>query len=205
MSADQVPVFQEYMNPILAALRALGGSSSIEALDAKVCEEMGLSPEVLSVRHKADQPGTEVSYRAAWARTCLKFAGLLTNPSRGTWALTEQGVVTAHVDEYALASRYATRAKADPGEANEAVAVTEASISPIAPALQADLQAVYQGLLSRGGVLRAEQALTFYRRFRARFGPDVLGALDGEDLLAAMHGRQTKDSLVYWLEFKDDD
>jgi 5-methylcytosine-specific restriction enzyme B len=205
MSANQVPVFQQYMNPILAALRALGGSARIEALDGKVSEEMGLSPEVLAIRHKADQPGTEVSYRVAWARTYLKFAGLLTNPSRGTWALTEQGVVTTRVDEYALASRYATRAKADPGEATESAAADSGTTSPIAPALQVDLRAVHEALLSRGGVLRTEQALGFYRRFRARFGPDVLGALDGQDLLATMHGRQTKDSLVYWLEFKDDD
>ena len=43
------------------------------------------------------------------------------------------------------------------------------------------------------------------RRFRELFGPDVLAGLDGQNLLDRMHLRGTKDSLVYWLEFKDDD
>ena len=38
-----------------------------------------------------DGPGTEIGYRLAWARTYLKGMGLLTNSSRGVWALTEEG------------------------------------------------------------------------------------------------------------------
>ena len=40
--------------------------------------------------------------------------------------------------------------------------------------------------------------------FRERFPPDRLARLDGVELLEEMHGRTTKDSLVYWLEFKQD-
>ena len=35
--------------------------------------------------------------------------------------------------------------------------------------------------------------------------PGVLTKLDGEDLLETMHAHGNKDSLVYWLEFKNDD
>jgi 5-methylcytosine-specific restriction enzyme B len=45
----------------------------------------------------------------------------------------------------------------------------------------------------------------YYRTFRSRFGPDVLAKLDGEELLETMHTHGNKDSLVYWLEFKNDD
>lgn len=45
----------------------------------------------------------------------------------------------------------------------------------------------------------------FYKNFRSRFGPDQLAGLDGERLLEAMHGHGGKDSMVYWLEFKNDD
>ena len=45
----------------------------------------------------------------------------------------------------------------------------------------------------------------FYRTFRNRFGPDLLAKLDGEELLDSMHALGTRDSLVYWLEFKNDD
>ena len=43
-----------------------------------------------------------------------------------------------------------------------------------------------------------------YSLFRYRFGPDTLRKLDGEQLLEMMHSHG-KDSLVYWLEFKNDD
>jgi 5-methylcytosine-specific restriction protein B len=209
VTVEQVPTFQNYMNPILAGLRALGGSAEIERLDARVCEDMNLPTTVTAVPHKPERPErSEVSYRMAWARTYLKYAGLLTNPSRGVWALTEQGAITAHVDEYALAARYATRAQSDPNaddpdsDRGDHGTVAQA---PFDPALLSDLRAVHETLLARGDVLRPEQSEAFYRRFRERFGPEVLETLDGERLLAVMHARQTKDSLVYWLEFKDDD
>jgi len=43
--------------------------------------------------------------------------------------------------------------------------------------------------------------------FRERFGPALLSQQDGEALLRLMHGRQAGEakSLVYWLEFKNDE
>lgn len=41
--------------------------------------------------------------------------------------------------------------------------------------------------------------------FAADFGPDKLSSLDGIALLETMHSHGSKDSLVYWLEFKNDD
>ena len=37
------------------------------------------------------------------------------------------------------------------------------------------------------------------------FGPSVLAGLDGEPLLTLMHDHGNRDSLVYWLEFKNDE
>ncbi len=44
-----------------------------------------------------------------------------------------------------------------------------------------------------------------YTAFRSHFGPDILKSLDGPALLNAMHTHGNKESLVYWLEFKNDD
>jgi len=41
--------------------------------------------------------------------------------------------------------------------------------------------------------------------FHARFPVERFKNLDGEELLMDMHGRQSRDCLMYWLEFKDDD
>ena len=74
----KIPVFEEFMNPILEALRALGGEAKIKELDDKVSELMKLTPEQLAVPH-ASATGfeNEPCYRMAWARTYLKKAGLL--------------------------------------------------------------------------------------------------------------------------------
>ncbi len=45
----------------------------------------------------------------------------------------------------------------------------------------------------------------FYNTFHLRFGPSVPSSLDGEALLSTMHLHGNRESLVYWLEFKDDD
>lgn len=207
MNEAHVPSFQQYMNPILAALHELGEAVSIETLDAKVVEDMKISRENLGIPHKADVPDrSEVSYRMAWARTYLKKAGLLDNPIRGMWTLSETGLITKYVDPLALASRYSAKAKADPGEAAEADTANDTKSGDLLdPMLKTELRTLFDSMLARGSVLRAEQATVSYQRFRERFGPEVLASLDGERLLSNMHGRQTKDSLVYWIEFKDDD
>lgn len=56
------------------------------------------------------------------------------------------------------------------------------------------------------GKLRSRVELEgYYDTFRKRFGPDKLKNLDGESLLMTIHGRPGNDSLVYWLEFKNDE
>ena len=79
------------MNPLLEALRVLGGSGSIEEIYGKTVEIAGLCEAVVAQLHdptKSTQ--TEVAYRLAWARTYLRKYGLLENSSRGVWALTEK-------------------------------------------------------------------------------------------------------------------
>jgi 5-methylcytosine-specific restriction protein B len=60
-------------------------------------------------------------------------------------------------------------------------------------------------LEQRGELLSTERIQTSYAAFRSRFGLDALKSLDGPALLNAMHAHGNKESLVYWLEFKNDD
>src|SRR5258708_6864828 len=62
-----------------------------------------------------------------------------------------------------------------------------------------------QSLERDGKLLSDDQLAHYYDTFRGRFGPDKLSNLDGEALLETMHSHGNKDSLVYWLEFKDDE
>jgi len=57
----------------------------------------------------------------------------------------------------------------------------------------------------QGSLLPKARLAQCYGTFRQRFGPDKLADLDGEALLETMHNHSNHDSLVYWLEFKNDD
>jgi restriction system protein len=87
------------MNPLLHALRQLGGSGTNEEIYAKAVEITGLSDDLLSQLHDPEKGSqTELSYRLAWARTYLKKYGLLDNSARAVWSLTEAGRNTTQVD-----------------------------------------------------------------------------------------------------------
>lgn len=94
-----MPTFDGLMQPLLEALRQLGGSGSVEEVYAKTVEGIGLSEEVLAQMHDPEKSSqTEVGYRLAWARTYLKKFGLLENSSRGVWSLTEKGRTSHTID-----------------------------------------------------------------------------------------------------------
>lgn len=63
----------------------------------------------------------------------------------------------------------------------------------------------YQELLDDGKLPPQSQLDKEYARFKERFGPSILAGLDGEALLNLMHDHSNHDSLVHWLEFKNDD
>jgi restriction system protein len=118
---NKAPTYDELMNPLLQALRELGGSGSIEEIYAKTVELLGLPDEVLSQLHDPEKGSqTQVGYRLAWARTHLKKFGLLENSSRGVWALTEKGRSVEQLDPAqvirAVRAMYKAEAPAKPPE-----------------------------------------------------------------------------------------
>jgi restriction system protein len=86
--AGKIPTFDRLMNPLLRALKALGGSGSIEEIYDKVVELEQLPEDVTTQPHDPEKSNlTQVGYNLAWARTYLKKYGLLENSSRGIWSL----------------------------------------------------------------------------------------------------------------------
>ena len=85
---SKVPTFDQLMNPLLKALRDLGGSGSVDEIYEKASQNMALSNEVLGILHNPEKSNkSEVEYRLAWARTYLKNYGLLEKSRRGVWAI----------------------------------------------------------------------------------------------------------------------
>ena len=63
---------------------------------------------------------------------------------------------------------------------------------------------IYQQLKNSADLLPDRRLQEYRARFRSRFGPEKLEELDGDSLLATMHSLK-EDSLVYWLEYKNDE
>ncbi len=67
------------------------------------------------------------------------------------------------------------------------------------------LRKAHEGQISAGNAMTPTKLDQQYQTFESRFGPHVLAGLDGEELLHRIHGRGSRESLAYWLEFKDDE
>ena len=96
---SSIPKFYEMMKPLLCALKQLGGSGTIDEINTKTIEAIGLSDDVLNIKHLANGNQSEVEYRLAWTRTYLKKFGLLENSSRSVWALTNDKVEIDKLNE----------------------------------------------------------------------------------------------------------
>src|ERR1700751_3098440 len=72
------------------------------------------------------------------------------------------------------------------------------------PRIEASLRDVHDSIDRRGELPSVEKLKESYARFREQFGPERLSSLDGDALLQLMHTHGNKESLVYWLEFKND-
>lgn len=90
MGNNKVPSYNDLLWPTLEALKTLDGSASIQELSEHITDKLALDDETLNLRHKNGSV-SEVDYRAAWARTCLKWIGAVENPARGIWTITEVG------------------------------------------------------------------------------------------------------------------
>jgi restriction system protein len=90
--SGKVPTYDLLFNPVLKALKSLGGSGTIEEINQKVIENEKFPDNIAAIPHGDDtSPYAEVKYRLAWAKTYLKAYGLIENSDRGVWALTTKG------------------------------------------------------------------------------------------------------------------
>jgi len=83
--------------------------------------------------------------------------------------------------------------------------VREEQTALLDDAKRTEITQCHADLVNEGRVRTLQQLDTEYQLFRERFGPASLMTLDGEALLSFMHDHSNKDSLVYWIEFKNDD
>ena len=119
-----VPPHHKLFNPTLRVLHRLGGSATIKELNEEIVNEAALSAEVAEVPHGRGSQ-TELEYRAAWARTYLKNAGLIENSGRGVWALTPEGTKTKEIDPRVVVRTVQEQHRKKRGKRNEKSATAE--------------------------------------------------------------------------------
>ena len=88
---QEIPARTAMQNWTLLAVHRLGGSGHFQEIEEQVRQMLNLPDAV------ADQlyPGSSrkvLDHRIAFARSHLKTAGLLDNPQRSVWALTDAGI-----------------------------------------------------------------------------------------------------------------
>lgn len=95
--ARTLPTQEQLLWPTLEAVRVLGGSGRIDEIDEKAIELGRFTEEQQAVPHR-DGPKMELEYRLAWARSMLKWVGLVDNSVRGVWSITDLGRQASEAD-----------------------------------------------------------------------------------------------------------
>ncbi len=220
MPKNTVPTFDAMMNPLIQALKQLGGSGTVEEIEAKVAEVMALSDTQLEMPYEVDKAGRTIfQYRLAWTRSYLKSFGLLDNSARGVWALTPAGRNTGVVDPKAVKRQVREKhrkAHADDGSEGEELEPDtptwrEELIGVVRKMKPAAFERLVQRLLRESGfvqvevtgrtgdggidgrgILRLGGMLGFNVIFQAKRWQNAVGASQVRDFRGAMVGRADK-------------
>jgi len=87
-----VPEFAQWINPVLVALRELGGSGKPREVVELVAKNEEVSDTVLD--RTITTGGSRFTNQVHWARYFLAEDGYIDRSRRGVWALTEKGSVS---------------------------------------------------------------------------------------------------------------
>lgn len=73
---------------VLIALRNLGGTADVPAINQEVINILELPEEIVMLEDESGL-GTKLDYRLRWCRTNLKAKQKLKNVKRGTWTIED--------------------------------------------------------------------------------------------------------------------
>lgn len=96
----QGPQFVEFFNPVLSALKELGGSARPSEVEDWIIENVSVSTDLLNAELASG--GSRFKNRVHWARFYLAKAKLIDSSVRGVWSLTEKGFSTELQPDEAL-------------------------------------------------------------------------------------------------------
>ncbi len=112
-----IPRYNDLFNPLLKAMKRLGGSASISELTEEIINELHLTEKEIAEPHNVRM--TKLQYRLTWTRTYLKAYGLLDNTERGVWVSTPKGKETTVVDSQHVVRFVLKQSKNKKGKSSE--------------------------------------------------------------------------------------
>jgi restriction system protein len=223
--------YDNLMNPVLQALKALGGSGTNEEINDKVAEIVKVPSEQLEILHNPEKGGmTEIEYRLMWTRTYLKFYGIIENSTRGVWAINEKGSKIDKVEEKEvvrvvreLMKKNKKETTENDEEPNNTVQWQEELLDEIMKMSPAAFERLIQRLLRESGfvqvevsgqsgdggidghgILRLGGLLSFHVIFQAKRWKGAVGSSQIRDFRGAMVGRADKGLLITTGAFTKD-
>ena len=98
--SEEIPKMEDLFETIISVLRENQGIANIRTIEFEVAEKLELSDQARQQIHNPEEGDrTELGYRLAWARHRLKHSGLIDNPKREIWRLTELGHHAQSIDK----------------------------------------------------------------------------------------------------------
>lgn len=82
--------FLQWFEPLIDALKGLGGSATPEAVRKQIATDLNLSEDVIN-ETRGKNGAKKYDNDVAWARNYLTYEGIIDKTIRGVWALTEKG------------------------------------------------------------------------------------------------------------------
>lgn len=223
--------YDDLFNPLIQALKILGGSGTIEEINTKVAEIINIPAEQLEILHNPEKGGmAEFEYRLMWTRTYLKMYGIIDNSTRGVWSLTETGSTTEKVDEKEVVRIVREQMKKnkqesvhDEEEPNNKVEWQEELLDGILQMSPSAFERLIQRILRESGFVQVEVTgqtgdggidghgimrlgglLSFHVIFQAKRWKGAVGAGHVRDFRGAMVGRADKGLLITTGAFTKD-
>ena len=95
-----LPDFTRYINPLLSAIRKLGGAARPKQVFQTIARDLGVSNDVLEVRLASG--ALKFENQIAWARWYLVDTGFIDGSRRGIWKLTDKAWATEFLTDEAL-------------------------------------------------------------------------------------------------------
>jgi restriction system protein len=209
--------YDDLMNPVLQALKELGGSGTNEEINSRVFEIAHVPSEQSEILHNPAKGGmTEIEYRLMWTRTYLKKYGVIENSTRGIWSLTAKGSTTEEVDKKEVVKVVRELMKKEKKiptdeEPNKEVAWQEELLDVIHNMSAAGFERLVQRLLRESGfihvevtgrtgdggidgqgILRLGGLISFNVIFQCKKWKNAVGANQIRDFRGAMVGRADK-------------